>query len=189
MSSSDLRESPRKPFVLEDFLPYRLAKLSTTVSRSLARLYENRFGVSMGEWRLLANLAQFGPQSANALSDRSAMDKVQISRAVAKAVANGFIARTIDHRDRRRSVLSLTNKGQDLYNHIAPIAQDFEDFLLTALQPQELQMLHLLLDRLLEAAQSVSVERMPFAQYSDDEIESEPDLEMDIETEINAEIS
>src|SRR3954454_12826409 len=49
--------------ILEEFLPYRLSVLTSTVSRALARMYEQRFGLTVAEWRIMAILARFGPLS------------------------------------------------------------------------------------------------------------------------------
>jgi len=75
--------------------------------------------------------------SANAVCDRTAMDKVQVSRAVARAVETGLIDRGIDAIDRRRSVLTLTAKGRAIHDQIVPLALDLQSHLLTALSPQE----------------------------------------------------
>lgn len=139
---------------LDEFLPYRLAVLSNTISRALARLYERRFGISVGEWRVMANLARFGPLSANGVCDRSSMDKVQVSRAVAKAVEDGLIDRAVDPYDRRRSVLTLTDKGRSVHDQILPMAKDFQDHLRSALTPSENDHLEDMLARLLNRAAS-----------------------------------
>ncbi|MBI1205708.1 MAG: MarR family transcriptional regulator [Azospirillum sp.] len=134
--------------VLEDFLPYRLSILSNAIGRALARLYERRFGLTVGEWRVIANLARFGPLSANGVCDRSAMDKVQVSRAVAKAVEAGLIHRAIDPNDRRRSVLTLTAKGRAVHDQIIPLANDFHVQLRSALSGDENEHLCDMLTRL-----------------------------------------
>lgn len=147
-----LTEDYASTMALDEFLPYRLAVLSNTVSRALARLYERRFGISVGEWRVMANLARFGPLSANGVCDRSAMDKVQVSRAVAKAVEDGLIDRSIDPYDRRRSVLTLTEKGRSVHDQILPMAQDFQEHLKAALSSDENDSLQDMLSRLLSRA-------------------------------------
>jgi DNA-binding MarR family transcriptional regulator len=48
-----------KDLILEDFLPYRLAILSHTVSSSIARAYDQRFGLTIPEWRVIAILGRF----------------------------------------------------------------------------------------------------------------------------------
>lgn len=133
---------------LETFLPYRLSVLANRVSRALAEVYEARFGITPSEWRLIAILARFGPMSANGVCDRSAMDKVQVSRAVARAGAAGLVDRRIDHEDRRRSVLSLTGQGRTVHDRIVPLAREVEARLLDGLDAGERALLSALIDRL-----------------------------------------
>ena len=124
-------------FDLEQFFPYRLSVLSNTVTRALARLYESEHDLTIAEWRLLAILARFGPLSANGVCERSAMDKVRVSRAVSRAVGSGLVDRRVDRRDRRRSVLTLTPKGRATHDRIVPLALDREAQILSALPPAE----------------------------------------------------
>ncbi|MFN8720704.1 MAG: MarR family winged helix-turn-helix transcriptional regulator [Rhodospirillales bacterium] len=133
---------------LETFLPYRLSVLANRVSRALAEVYEARFGITPSEWRLIAILARFGPMSANGVCARSAMDKVQVSRAVARAGAAGLVDRRIDHEDRRRSVLSLTGQGRAVHDRIVPLAREVEARLLDGLDAGERALLSALIDRL-----------------------------------------
>ena len=58
--------------VLEHFLPYRFAVLAQEVSRAFSSVYAERFGLSIPEWRILANLGRFGPLYAGELAARSA---------------------------------------------------------------------------------------------------------------------
>src|SRR6266404_7449262 len=100
---------------LERFLPYRLSVLTNRISTAIARVYVRRFGLGIPEWRVMAVLGRFGAMSANAVCERTAMDKVRVSRAVARLIAGGRLARQIDAVDRRRSVLALTATGQEIY--------------------------------------------------------------------------
>jgi len=47
------------PLELERFLPYRLSILSNRVSQQIAREYQDRFDLSMTEWRVMAVLARY----------------------------------------------------------------------------------------------------------------------------------
>ena len=146
---------PPSSLVLEDYLPYRLSVLSNLVSRTLARLYEQRFGLTVAEWRIMAVLARFGPLSANAVCDRTAMDKVQVSRAVARAVDNGLVDRGIDALDRRRSVLTLTSKGRGIHDQIVPLAVNLQANLLGSLTGEENCRLNDMLSRLYSRAREL----------------------------------
>jgi DNA-binding MarR family transcriptional regulator len=133
---------------LETFLPFRLSVLANRVSRALADVYEDRFGITPSEWRLIAILARFGPMCANGVCDRSAMDKVQVSRAVARAQTAGLVDRRIDGEDRRRSVLSLTEHGRAVHDRIVPLAREVEARLLDGLDTGERAQLSDLIGRL-----------------------------------------
>ena len=52
---------------LEEYLPYRLSVASNAVSRLIARAYEDRFGLTIPEWRLLAVLAEAGSAAQRGL--------------------------------------------------------------------------------------------------------------------------
>ena len=43
---------------LDAFLPYRAARLATALSRALAAQYEQRYDISVAEWRVLVHLTQ-----------------------------------------------------------------------------------------------------------------------------------
>src|SRR5689334_9107396 len=86
---------------LERFLPYRLSVLSNRISTAIARVYARRFRLTIPEWRTMAVLGRFGAMSANGVCERTAMDKVRVSRAVARLTAAGRIARRVDAADRR----------------------------------------------------------------------------------------
>lgn len=135
---------------LDSFLPYRLSVLANTVSQSIARLYSERFGLSTAEWRAMAVLGAYAPLSAGDVAQRTAMDKVRVSRAIARLVRRGLVDRRTDGGDRRRSVLRLSREGGRVYRDIMPSALAVEAELLAALPEAERRAL----DRLLTALQA-----------------------------------
>lgn len=137
-----------EPLALEAFLPYRLATLSNRVSRAIAALYSERFGISIPEWRVMAVLGERPEISARAVAERTAMDKVAVSRAVRRLLAKGFLERHFAPDDRRRSVLALSAAGRRVYGEVVPLARAFEARLLAALTREERAILSLLLAKL-----------------------------------------
>ena len=75
--------------------------------------------------------------SAGEVAQRTAMDKVQVSRAVARLVDKKRVQRLADREDARISRLSLTAKGRAIYDEIVPLALALEGVLLDALSPGE----------------------------------------------------
>ncbi|WP_372016218.1 MarR family winged helix-turn-helix transcriptional regulator [Pseudoxanthomonas sp. 10H] len=133
---------------LENFLPYRLSVLSNRVSQTIADIYQKRFGLAITEWRVMAVLGRFPDLSANEVAERTAMDKVAVSRAVARLLERSLIMREIHSDDRRRSVLALSEVGYTVYDEIAPMALGCEQRLIATLDEEERAMLDRLLVKL-----------------------------------------
>ena len=141
-------ESRHAQLDLEHFLPYRLSVLSNRISTAIAREYSQRFALTVTEWRVMAVLGRYPGLSANKVALRTAMDKVAVSRAVARLLEAGRIEREFDDDDRRRSVLRLSEAGYAVYDQVAPMALDFERHVLGGMPADERDLLFRLLDRL-----------------------------------------
>jgi DNA-binding MarR family transcriptional regulator len=137
------------PLQLEHFLPYRLSILSNTVSQAIADDYQRRYDISVTEWRVMAVLARFEGLSAREVAERTAMDKVAVSRALARLVSAGRVSRVTHDDDKRRSVLGLTEAGWLMHDEVAPMARARERELLARLDAEERAWLTRILDKLL----------------------------------------
>lgn len=133
---------------LHSFLPYRLFVLASRISQSLAKHYEERFHVSRPEWRIIAVLGEKPNLSAAQVSDRTAMDKVAVSRAVSKLLSVDLLQRNFSKQDKRRSELSLSAEGKEVYQQIAPIALKYEQMILDQLSSEERDLLSGILTKL-----------------------------------------
>jgi DNA-binding MarR family transcriptional regulator len=141
---------------LQDYLPYRLSVAANAVSRLIARAYERRFGLKIPQWRVLAVLADEGPQTQQSLCGRTVMDKVSVMRAARGLARRGLVRRLPNRTDRRSHRLALTASGQRIYRDIVPLALAHEARLLRGLQRREVAQLDRLLRRLEQTAQHYS---------------------------------
>lgn len=142
------------PFRLADFLPYQLSVASNAVSRAVAlgTGYEDRFGLSGSEWRVLAAVtaattAAGSPTQAELLA-LTGMDKMTISRAVTALSTRRLVDRVRDTGDRRTLRLSPTEEGRRIHDIVAPQALEVEARLLAALSPGEAEALRTALGKL-----------------------------------------
>lgn len=133
---------------LEHFLPYRLSVLSNRVSGAISRTYSERFDLGVTEWRVIAVLGRYPDLSAGEVAQRTAMDKVAVSRAVARLLEAGRLLRETSNADRRRSVLRLSDAGRAIFDEVAPHALEFQQRLLAGMDADERALLFRLLDRL-----------------------------------------
>ncbi|WP_324617453.1 MarR family winged helix-turn-helix transcriptional regulator [Microvirga alba] len=67
---------------LEKFLPYRLNRIASVVSRGFRAVYGRHHDLTIPEWRVLATLGQFEEMSAREIGLHSSMHKTKVSRAV-----------------------------------------------------------------------------------------------------------
>ena len=151
-----MEDDTEKELILEDFLPYRLAILSHTVSSLIARVYDKRFGLTIPEWRVIAIVGRFPGLSAVEVAERTMLDKVAVSRAVTKLIKAGRIDREFADADRRRSILTLSEDGRKVHDEIAPLAMRMENDLLHGLSDEQIGTLNTVIERLLARARLIS---------------------------------
>jgi DNA-binding MarR family transcriptional regulator len=161
---SDTLQHPPRPeisvdateFRLEEYLPYRLSLLSNTVSQGIAHRYQQDHDVSVTEWRVIVVLGRFPGSTASEVVDRTAMDKVSISRAVRSLIDKGFLQRRTDKNDRRRLRLYLTRgRGKQVLESIVPLAAAYEKELLESLNAEDLAVMADLLRKLQLGAEAL----------------------------------
>jgi DNA-binding MarR family transcriptional regulator len=147
---------PESGFDLEHFLPYRLSLLANTVSQGIAHGYERPHGLNVTQWRVLAVLGRYPGSTASEIAERTAMDKVAISRAVAALESRQLLSRRTDGTDRRRQRLYVDEgPGQAVLHQVIPLARAYEAALSEALEPGELKLLNDLMQRLQQRAESL----------------------------------
>lgn len=141
---------------LERFLPYRLNVTAEAVSRALSRLYAERYGIGIPEWRVAATLGQYSRMTAKEIGIHSRMHKTKVSRAVAALEEKNLIRREPNENDRREEFVTLTPRGRHVYEELAPRALAFERALDRAIGDQERQRLDRLLRQLEASAGSIA---------------------------------
>jgi DNA-binding MarR family transcriptional regulator len=125
------------PRLLRGLVSHRVLVLSNTLALAAARHYARHFGVRLAEWRVIDALhAGDGRISANHISRWLKTDKAWVGRSVARLVAAGYVRSEDDPTHRRRRLLALTKKGQQIYVAIAAARRRNQN-LLRALAPAE----------------------------------------------------
>jgi DNA-binding MarR family transcriptional regulator len=103
------------------FVPFRLNRLAAEVSAALSSEYQQRYGLDIPEWRVLATLGfRNDACSAQYISRCTRTHKSTISRAVTALMQRQLIERVENADDRREFALRLTRKGRALYEELIP---------------------------------------------------------------------
>jgi len=126
---------------LQQYFPYRLARLAEQVSLAVAEVYSERFSLTRQEWRVLAALGGRAEIATKEIGPLTTLDKMQVSRAMQGLEARGIVSRKLDPDDRRERIVSLTPAGRTLYRRIVPYALEREAKLLAVLTPEEIAVL------------------------------------------------
>ncbi|MBH0046635.1 MarR family winged helix-turn-helix transcriptional regulator [Pseudoalteromonas sp. NZS11_1] len=133
---------------LATFLPYQLTNVATRVSNDFAEVYQTKYGLNIPQWRILANLAQYGQSNAKDLCTQANMDKSTVSRAVKVLIDKGLVRSELNEQDKRAALLVLSQVGQNLYEQIAPDALNWEKQLLSTLTNEEYEVLVSIFEKL-----------------------------------------
>ena len=94
----------------------RLMVLANLLKRGAILRYKRLAGLSSVEFGLVASLGRYPPMSVIRLAEAVGMDKGQISRALAELVSRKLVAKAVNPRDNRETLVCLTNTSCFLVN-------------------------------------------------------------------------
>lgn len=143
---------------LHRWFPYRFSWIANEVSLCLHHVYHARWGISVPGWRIITVLAEYAPLAAKDVAAETAMDVVQVTRAVNELFRKRLVLRREDAVDRRRVSLELSASGHRLYQEVVPYARELEGELLQGLTKTQRESLATLLDRVQTNALRLSEE-------------------------------
>jgi DNA-binding MarR family transcriptional regulator len=120
------------------FVPFRLNRLAAEVSAALSGEYQERYGLDIPEWRVLATLGfRNDACSAQYIAHCTRTHKSTISRAVTALTTRQLVERVENEDDRREFRLRLTRKGKTLYEQLIPRLKRKEREIMSCLSLQE----------------------------------------------------
>lgn len=135
----------------EDFLSFRLGRLTTLVQRECSARYLEPSGLSLPEWRVLARLASRSSLEMRELTRISLMDKAAISRSVDTLIEKGYAERYTDPAHAKRRIVAITPAGRRVMKKVLPIAHKEQAALLRLLSPEERELLGRVITKLTAA--------------------------------------
>ena len=141
MGSSSREENASKKGAKLDlfgFVPFRLNRLAAEVSAALSSEYQQRYGLDIPEWRVLATLG-FRDEACSAqyIAHCTRTHKSTISRAVTALMNRQLVERVENEDDRREFALRMTRKGKALYEELIPRLLRREQEILSCLSAQQ----------------------------------------------------
>jgi DNA-binding MarR family transcriptional regulator len=138
-----------------DHIPYLLGAIANILSSGGSRLYQEAFGISLAEWRLMWVLWREAPLTAVRAAEIMGVDKGAVSRALAGLEQRRLVIVAMHPTDRRQRTIELSDTGGALYERVNLLALERERRLFSAFTAEELRVLGKLLRRLHAHAPSV----------------------------------
>lgn len=124
-------DSAGKPFDVEQFLPFRMQRLSALLTADFFAEGGQRGGLGWTEWYVLSALARSSHQTATDIAARSGLGKTAISRAVASLEDSGYVSRQRDGEDRRVERLAISAEGIETQKRLGQMAEAYATRLLS----------------------------------------------------------
>jgi DNA-binding MarR family transcriptional regulator len=141
------------------FVPFRLNRLAAEVSMALSSEYQERYGLDIPEWRVLATLGfRNEPCTAQYISHCTRTHKSTISRAVMSLMQRHLVERVENADDRREFSLRMTDRGKTLYEELIPRLLRKEQGIMSCLSAQERKDFARLLGKMEESLDLVQTE-------------------------------
>jgi len=112
----------------------------------------------------LAIVAEHGTLSPTAVGQRTAMDKVKVSRATQSLVAKGLLRQSPDPRDGRGRLLRLTRKGTATHAGMVPLAAKLESALFNNVSRAEMAAFDRVLAKIITQLETIDDEGMEPAE-------------------------
>ena len=150
-----MNSSLPQPEGIRDLISYRLHVLANLSARWAEARYQQRFGLKLLEWRAMALLGGYEPQSLNELARGAGLEKSYASRTVAGLIKRKLVASTPDDRDARGKLFGLTRSGKAMYRKVFEDAIQRSEAWLSVLSGEENAALMDMLERLTEQARAL----------------------------------
>lgn len=128
---------------LLDFITYRISQVHPKLNAQAAYILRKRAGLSQLQWRIIGLLNALGPAVPSVdLISHINMDKGLFSRTLKGLIADGFVTSIADSVDHRRLLLSLTTKGEEIYQKVIMTMRKRQEYLLHDVTETEKKVLY-----------------------------------------------
>ena len=111
------RSSALQAIDFDRYIPTIVSRLSVKLRASAKVYFQEKYGITLLDWRIISFLAAEGPSSAYDIWTLGSLEKAAVSRALRGLLDRRLVAVRDDRRSaRRRSVVSLTKAGRNLHD-------------------------------------------------------------------------
>lgn len=125
-----------------------LDQLSRHINRQIYRQNHRRMALGHGQGRLLRLLAQEGSMTQAALAEAAQLRPPTVAELLEKLENAGMIARTRDTEDRRRVIVSATERGRNEMESLRDSNEQFAEDIFSGLTAEEIETMLAIVEKL-----------------------------------------
>lgn len=136
-STAGGRPAPRaRDRFIDDYIAYLLARASHLVSRRFHEALALK-GIPVPDWRVLASLSDGDGVSLGTLAQVTLFKQPTLTKIIDRMEADGTVRRTPSTRDRRKVLITITEKGRALVAQLLRDAKRQERDVLADYSPEQ----------------------------------------------------
>jgi DNA-binding MarR family transcriptional regulator len=136
---------------LDESLFFKLVRVVNLTARPFNEGLGRQHDLSLSDWRVMMVLGSHPGTTASDVCQRTGMDKMSVSRAIAALARKRRVTRKPDPEDGRRTLVWLSSAGQRLFDDLSVSARERERLVFGGVGAQEQASLSKTLDRLIDA--------------------------------------
>jgi DNA-binding MarR family transcriptional regulator len=121
------------------YFGYRLAVTAKLFDRKFIELLKQHSGLTLPQWRCIAQLGLAEPGTVRSLADGAAVDRAEVSRALARLEKQGLVERHGNSGDQRSPNFTLTGKGKTVFENVRKPVSQFIGGLIAQVEVADIQ--------------------------------------------------
>lgn len=126
-----------KRYSLDDSIPYLIYRISNKANQNIQDKLRPS-GVTLSKWRLLSSLKSRGMCTISELAACTVMKHAVVSRILTEMEHSGLIKRRQSVTDQRKVQITLTKKGEALFEQVYEIAVQHQEEALRGFSSREI---------------------------------------------------
>lgn len=139
ISISTLVRGDHRVIDFSSYVPFFLVTVNNALSSGSSKLYREKYGIGITDWRILAMLAAEPSIPATRICEQIQLDKGAVSRALKVLETTGLVLSKSCKNDNRIRNWELNDKGYELYDEVIKIAVMREESLISDIPADELE--------------------------------------------------
>jgi|GEM_PF-1344179 len=121
------------------YFGYRLAVTAKLFDRKFVEILQAHSTLTLPQWRCVAQLGLSEPATVRSLAEGAVVDRAEVSRSLARLVAQGLVVRHENEGDQRSPQFTLSARGRDVFQRVRQPVSEFISSLIAPVDDSDIQ--------------------------------------------------